>query len=216
LPPGTNALTLRWPPHLSTRHSIARLRQARPRFLAASSEGKIAARMSFEAPQALLLAIPLALLVLTLGRIAPPASYLRWALVPILALALARPVLDRGGDAMDVVVVVDRSRSMPQGSDASAEEILGMLEGKRLAGQRVGVVSFGREARVERAPSGDGRFSSFARPVGGEASDLASALLAAEQLLPESRAPTRQIVGPASLTKAPGSLGAAAALPSPW
>jgi hypothetical protein len=65
--------------------------------------------MSFEAPQALLLAIPLALLVWTLGRIAPPASWLRWALVPL--VALARPVLDRGGDAMDMVVVVERAPS---------------------------------------------------------------------------------------------------------
>jgi hypothetical protein len=66
--------------------------------------------LSLEAPRALLLAIPLALPVMTRGRIAPPASVLRWALVPLVTLALARPVLDRGGDSMDVVVVVGRSR----------------------------------------------------------------------------------------------------------
>ncbi|HEY3451334.1 MAG TPA: VWA domain-containing protein [Myxococcales bacterium] len=143
--------------------------------------------MTFEAPQALLLAIPLALLVFKLGRIPAPASYLRWALVPIVTLALARPVFDRGGDQIDLVLVVDRSRSMPQGSDAAAEEILGYAESRRAAGQRVGIVTFGREARVERAPSSDARFSGFQRPVDGEASDLASALHAAEQLMPESR-----------------------------
>ncbi|MGC4118401.1 MAG: VWA domain-containing protein [Myxococcales bacterium] len=143
--------------------------------------------MTFEAPQALLLAVPLALLVYKLGRIPAPASYLRWALVPIVTLALARPVIDRGGDQVDLVLVVDRSRSMPQGSDAAAEEILGYAESRRAAGQRVGIVTFGREARVERAPSSEARFSGFQRPVDGEASDLAGALQAAEQLLPESR-----------------------------
>jgi len=143
--------------------------------------------MTFEAPQALLLAIPLALLVWKLGRIPAPAAYLRWALVPIVTLALARPVLDRGGDQIDLVLVVDRSRSMPQGSDAVAEEILGYAESRRTARQRVGIVTFGREARVERAPSSDARFAGFQRPVDGEASDLAGALAAAEQLLPESR-----------------------------
>jgi len=159
-----------------------------PRLSPRRRSGENALGMHFELPQALLLAIPLGLLVLTLGRIAPPARWIRWALVPVLALALARPVLDRGGDQMDVVVVVDRSRSMPQGSDAAAEELLGMLESRRRPGQRVGVVTFGREARVERPPAGEGRFGSFQRPVDGEASALGAALLAAEQLLPASRA----------------------------
>ncbi|MBI5548596.1 MAG: VWA domain-containing protein, partial [Deltaproteobacteria bacterium] len=143
--------------------------------------------MSFEAPQALLLVIPLALLVWKRGQVAAPAGWIRWTLVPLLVLALARPVLDRGGDQIDLVLVVDRSRSMPSGSDAAAEEILGLVEARRASGQRVGVVTFGRQAHVERAPA-TGGFSGFQRPVNGEASDLASALLAAEQLVPESRA----------------------------
>ena len=100
-----------------------------------------------------------------LGRIAAPASWVRWALV--------RPSLDRGGDQLAPVLVVDRSRSMPQGSDAAAEEILGCPEPRRAAGQRVGMVTFGREVRVERSPSNDARFDRGSPTTPNSAGDQA-------------------------------------------
>jgi hypothetical protein len=139
--------------------------------------------LSFLLPQALLLALPLGLLLASRGRLPGPAGRLRWALAALLALVLARPVWHQGGDALDLVVIVDRSASMPLGSDASAGELLRDAEAKRKVGQRLGVIAFGREARVERPPTPDGTFSGFVRPVDVEASDLASAIDAAAELL---------------------------------
>jgi len=144
--------------------------------------------MSFESPQALLLLVPVLLLLAWRGRMPGPAGWVRWALAVLLVVALAGPVLHRGGDSVDVVVVVDRSRSMPSGTDAEAEELVGHLEAARKAGQRVGVVTFGREPRLERPLSSDGRLGSFQRPVDAEASDLSEALLAAGELISPDRA----------------------------
>lgn len=144
--------------------------------------------MSFENLPALLALIPMLLLVHVAGRRPGAAGRLRWIIAVLLPLALARPVLHRGGDGLDLVVLVDRSRSMPAGSDAEADGLLQLIEQEAGPTHRVGIVSFGREARVERAPVKGGRFAGFQRAVDGDATDLAAALDLAEQLLPRDRA----------------------------
>ncbi|HSP78541.1 MAG TPA: VWA domain-containing protein, partial [Myxococcaceae bacterium] len=101
--------------------------------------------------------------------------------------ALAGPewVLRQAGS--DVVVVVDRSRSMPAEAGRVASELVGLLESQRRTGDRVGVLSFGREARVEQPLSETGRFGGFTRPVDAEASELSAALDAAGGMIPPGR-----------------------------
>ena len=82
----------------------------------------------------------------------------------------------------------DRSASMPQRADAWAEEFIKLAEGKRKVGQRLAVVTFGRQARVERAPSPSDTFQGFQRPIDADASDLAAALDAAGELIPSDHA----------------------------
>lgn len=143
--------------------------------------------MSFVAPQALLLLLPLGLFLFLTARISGPPMWLRVALVTLLTIALARPELRFRSAGSDVVVIVDRSRSMPPRGEASAEELIRLLEPQRREGDRLGVVSFGREPRVEMALSADGRFPGFTAAVDGESSNLSAALDAAGDLIPADR-----------------------------
>ncbi|MER2561449.1 MAG: VWA domain-containing protein [Myxococcaceae bacterium] len=144
--------------------------------------------MSFVAPQALLLLVPLGLLLWRTGKLNGPPMWLRGALVVLLVFALAQPEWRLESDGSDLIVVVDRSRSMPPGSLDQATELIHLLENERRTGDRVGVVSFGREVRVESPLSHDARFGGFSQAIDGEASNLATALDAAADLIPEERA----------------------------
>jgi uncharacterized membrane protein len=144
--------------------------------------------MILAAPQALLLLFPLGLFLFLTARIAGPPMWLRVAIVSLLTLALARPELRLRSAGSDVVVIVDRSRSMPPRNEASAEELIKLLEPQRRPGDRLGVISFGRAPRVELALSADGRFPGFTAAIDGEASNLSAALDAAGELIPAERA----------------------------
>ncbi len=144
--------------------------------------------MSFVAPQALLLLVPLGLLLWRTGRLAGPPMWLRVALLVALVVALAQPEWKLRSDGSDLVVIVDRSKSMRPGSLDEMNELIHLLEAERRGGDRLGVVSFGREVRVEAPLSHDARFGGFNQAIDGEASNLATALDAAADLIPEDRA----------------------------
>lgn len=144
--------------------------------------------MTLVYPQALLLLVPLGLFLWLSARLKGPAMGLRIALVVLLVLALARPEWRLRSAGSDVVVVVDRSRSMPPRGEAASEELIRLLEPQRRTGDRLGVISFGREPRIEAPLSSDGRFGGFTASIDGEASNLSSALDAAGDLIPPDRA----------------------------
>lgn len=143
--------------------------------------------MTLVFPQALLLLLPFGLFTWLTGRIKGPPMWVRGALVVLLTLALARPELRLRSAGSDVVVIVDRSKSMPPRSEAAAEEIIRLLEPQRRAGDRLGVISFGRDPRVEMPLSADTRFGGFTAAIDGEASNLSAALDAAADLIPPER-----------------------------
>lgn len=144
--------------------------------------------MSLLYPQALLLWLPLGLWLWRGARLTGPAMGFRVALVAVLGLALARPELSWQSGGSDVVVLVDRSKSMPPGSQATAEELIRLLEPQRRPGDRLGVVSFGRDARVELPLTADGSFGGFQAALDPEASDLSNALDVANGLFSDERA----------------------------
>lgn len=143
--------------------------------------------MSFASPEYLLLLIPALLVLWFVGRRPGPSLGLRFAIVLFIGLALARPELTLEDAGADVVVIVDRSRSMPEDADARAEELIRLLGAERRTGDRLAVVTFGRAPRVEEPLSGAGAFGGFQHVVDDEASDLASALDAAASLIPQAR-----------------------------
>ncbi|RKG64285.1 VWA domain-containing protein [Corallococcus sp. CA054B] len=143
--------------------------------------------MTFTLPQAWLLLLPLGLFLWRYGRRPGPPMVLRWVLLVLGVAALSGPELRLANAGSDVAVVVDRSRSMPLDVDRVAQELISLVESQRRPGDRVGVITFGREARVESPLSESGRFGGFTRPVDAEASDLSAALDAAGALIPPER-----------------------------
>lgn len=143
--------------------------------------------MRFAAPEFLLLLVPALGVLWFAGRRPGPAQWLRWTLVLLVCAAMARPELALEDAGADVVVVVDRSRSMPEGADGRAEELVRLLESHRRTGDRLAVVTFGRGPRVEEPLRTEGVFAGFQHPIDAEASDLAAALDAAASIIPEER-----------------------------
>ncbi|WP_141617458.1 VWA domain-containing protein [Myxococcus sp. AB036A] len=143
--------------------------------------------MTFSLPQAWVLLLPLGLFLWKYGRRPGPPMWLRAALLVLVVGALSGPELRWADAGSDVVVVVDRSASMPRDVDRTAQELITLLESQRRPGDRVGVITFGREARVEQPLSTLGGFGGFTRPVDAEASDLSAALDAASALIPDER-----------------------------
>jgi Mg-chelatase subunit ChlD len=111
----------------------------------------------------------------------------------LLALVIAVPVAPIGGRGVDVVIVADLSRSMPADSRGRATEIVKLLEQARGKGDRVGIVTFGREARIERLPEEFGEAGTFVQEVDADGSDLGGAIGLAASLIPRGR-PGRIIV----------------------
>ena len=130
-------------------------------------------------PLALLLVVP-ALLVAwrawAAGAREKPVLALRALAILALVAALAGPVHVRSDSGVDVVFLVDRSRSMPDDAEARALELIALAEDDRPPGCRLGVIGFGGEARVESPPTASGRFSAFGSQVDPDASNLSEAI----------------------------------------
>lgn len=146
-------------------------------------------------PEALLL-LPLVALLLR-GRCWPRAAVgsLRVLLVLALALLLAEVAWLGVADGRDVVLVVDRSASMPAGALPKVRELADELAKAQPPGDRVGVVSFGRSAVVESLPQAPFHWPETSRTIDADASDLAAAIEAALALLPTGRQGSLLVVG---------------------
>jgi Mg-chelatase subunit ChlD len=108
---------------------------------------------------------------------------LRCAATALVLLALCGLALRLPSRDGTVVVVADRSLSMPPGSEAAQKEAIDLIQGAMGRDDRLAVVSFGQAARVERAPD-VGKFPGFLQEVGGDGSNLADALQTALSLVP--------------------------------
>jgi uncharacterized membrane protein len=138
-------------------------------------------------PQFLLLLIPLAAFLFLQASNVLTVNILRAVMAGCLCLALASPSCSRSGDGRDVLVVVDQSRSMPQGASARAEEAIALLAAQRGPRDRLGVVSFAQTSRVDMGLQERSVFGGFSSQMDAEASNLAQALEAASQVIPAHR-----------------------------
>jgi von Willebrand factor type A domain len=120
----------------------------------------------------------------------------------LLGLALAGPYFDAESKGRDVIFVVDRSRSMPAGADALALEQIRLAEEARAAGDRVGVIAFGRTAALERLPSESARFSGFQQSLDREGSDIGAAIDLALAVVPRERPAVIAVIGDGEATGA--------------
>lgn len=140
--------------------------------------------MTWHDPLWLLLGVPLVLLTLLWRQ--PPRALLvlRGMMVLSLLLALAGTGVRWPSRTSAVVVVADRSASMPGDSTERQKEWIARIESTMRSDQRVGVVAFGRQAVVEQPLQAAG-FRGFANEVGADGSDLYGALEKGFDLLRE-------------------------------
>ncbi|HEU4892321.1 MAG TPA: vWA domain-containing protein [Vicinamibacterales bacterium] len=145
-------------------------------------------RLTLLFPELLLLLVPLLAAYYWRARLTGLGGIARIVTLTALTLVATFPLARLGGKGIDVIVVADLSKSMPQDAAARTLEILKLLGEHRAPGDRVGVVTFGREARVERLPEAFGQAAAFLQEVDRDGSDLAGAIATAVNLIPRDRA----------------------------
>lgn len=99
----------------------------------------------------------------------------------LLALADLSLLLPRPGGM--VVVVADRSASLPNGAEKAQQEIITRLQRDMKQNHELAVISVGEQAVVEQAP-GLGGFNGFSAQVGSDQSRLANGLELGLSLIP--------------------------------
>lgn len=149
--------------------------------------------VQFQYPELLLLAIPLAFAYRRWGWARGMTGGLRITLLTLLLLAITGPRWNLGGQGIDIVVVADRSRSLPPKADESIRELVRNLEANRQSGDRVGLVTFGSRSEVEHPLSGSSELGAYTREVLPDGSDLNDAISTALNLIDPTR-PARIVV----------------------
>lgn len=148
--------------------------------------------MTLTSPAWLLLALPL---LAALWRWPLPTRVLqlvRATLLCVLLLALAGWCVRLPGRKGTVIVVADRSLSMPGEADRQLREIIDLTIKPMRADDQLGVVTFGSNVAVERGPQ-SGAFPGFVQQVEPDGSRLSEALDTALTLIPP-QSPARILV----------------------
>lgn len=144
-------------------------------------------------PELFLLAIPLWFVYRRRGRAHGVTGALRIALLVVLLVALTGPEVNLGGQGIDVIVVADRSRSLPAGTESRINELIRNLQSNRRTGDRVGLVTFGSSAAVESVLSEESILKEYRQLILPDGSDLNEALHTALNLIDANR-PARILV----------------------
>lgn len=140
--------------------------------------------MTLLEPLWLLLALPLFAVLLRYPLPGRLLNGLRAATILLTVLALAGVAIRFPSRAGTVVVVVDRSRSMPAESDRDHKEFINLLHSSMGSNDQIAVVSFGQIAAVERPPEND-KFAGFTHEVGPDGSSLGEGIDIALSLIPK-------------------------------
>jgi hypothetical protein len=142
--------------------------------------------MTLLAPIWLLLLVPLGAALVAWPLPGRGLNIMRAITLGLLVLAMAQPTMrlpDRHGV---LVVVADRSASMPARAREDQLEAIKQLHGGMDSGDRLAVVSFGRETSIELAPGAD-RLDEFTGKIDGQHSRLAHSLGRALALIPPGK-----------------------------
>ena len=148
--------------------------------------------MTLYHPIFFLLSIPLAASFWLWRPVSRLLRGLRVASLVLILLATCGLALNLPSRAGTVIVVADRSHSMPPGSTESEKEAINLIRNAMGAADSLGVVSFGERTSIEQPPR-RGEFSGFIGEVGADESNLAEGLDKALSLIPRN-APGRILV----------------------
>ncbi len=117
---------------------------------------------------------------------------LRLTILLLILLAMCGLAVKLPSRAGTVVVVADRSHSMPPDSEAKQKEAIDLIQDAMGSDVNLAVISFGRAAAVEQSPQ-TGKFAGFVNEVHGDASNLNGAIEKAMALIPRD-APGRLLL----------------------
>jgi hypothetical protein len=141
------------------------------------------AGMTFLQPYWLLVVFPVAVIMMLYPAATRLLNILRILLVSLVILSLAGLGVVLPSREGSVIVVADRSASMPGDSVSRQNEMVDIIEGSISGGGRLGVVSFAERAGVDRSPQ-RGAFSGFITEVGSDGSNLSAGIDLALSLIP--------------------------------
>ncbi len=150
--------------------------------------------ISVAQPIWLLLAIPLVAAMIWWRMPGRMLTTMRGGLYALVLLAMAGLAIQLPSRSGTVVVLVDRSRSMPADSDARAVESVRLIDEARRSGDELVVIGFGRTSVIERA-SGADPFRNFTASVGDDASNYAEALERSMAMIPAGSRGTILVLG---------------------
>lgn len=148
----------------------------------------------FVYPELFLLALPLGWAFWRWGRMRGVTGVLRGLALALLVLAMTGPLVNLGGEGMDLVVVVDRSRSLPGGAEARMKELVSILEESRRRGDRLALVTFGATAQTEQLLDEQAKLANYRKEILPDGSDLQAALQQALDLVKDGERPARILV----------------------
>jgi len=144
-------------------------------------------------PELFLLAIPLWFVYRRWGQATGVTGALRLAILAVLLIAISGPEINLGGKGIDIVIVADRSRSLPIDADARIRELITNLQTGRRNGDRVGIVTFGATGAIENTLSEESTLKEYQKQILPDGSDLNDALNQALNLVSRNR-PARILV----------------------
>ena len=116
----------------------------------------------------------------------------RLALLSLILLALCGLAIKLPSRAGTVVVVADRSLSMPANAEAAEREAIELIQRVMSSDDRLAVISFGQNSAIERSPQ-TGAFAGFTNRIEADASNLNDAVEKALSLIP-AEAPGKILV----------------------
>lgn len=140
--------------------------------------------MMFFQPIWFLLVIPLAVTLFLWRMRSRTLLVIRILFLAALVLAMADTAIRLPRKNGTVVVITDRSRSMPAGSREQQQEAVSIIRKYQGAHDRLAVVSFAEKPVVEKL-SGSEKFEGLKAKFSGDRSDLVQALQTAETMIPE-------------------------------
>lgn len=139
--------------------------------------------MILQDPVWLLLIIPFTVLLWVARLPSRLLQVLRVIAVVLLILALCGPAIVLPSHHGTVVIVADRSASMPPDKDIRHQEVTQLIQGKMSPQDRLGIVSFGERSVIEKIDQ-RGSFQGFTSQVNPDGSNLSEALRTAVSLIP--------------------------------
>lgn len=143
--------------------------------------------IAFERPEAFLLGAVVLALLWRRRPAARLASALRVLLLLLLLTVLAGPMREDHTPGRDLVLLLDRSRSVPASAGDPVAEVLELVRPHVRPGDRIGFVTFARDAHVQQAPVESYGHVADVALEDRDGTDLAGAIETAVGLIPPGR-----------------------------